>query len=93
MADAGGRFSAISAAEIPPIHHGSALVRGGLLRNKFSPPSPRRIPRRKFLFRQKIFLRILYFERLGSMCPLLKLSLSKKGNVIFISFIIVFDIN
>ena len=55
MADAGGRSTAISAAEVPPIRRRSALVRGGLPRNKFSPPSPRRIPRRKFLFRQKIF--------------------------------------
>ena len=66
MADAGGRFSAISAAEVPPIRRGSALVRGGLPRNKFSPPSPRRIPRRKFLFRQKNFLSDSASEAIGS---------------------------
>ena len=53
VADAGGRFSVFSAAEVPPIRLGSAQDRRGLPRNKFSPPSPRRIPRRKFLFRQK----------------------------------------
>ena len=36
-----------------PIRLGSAQDRRGLPRNKISPPSPRRIPRRKFLFRQK----------------------------------------
>ena len=56
MADACGRFSVFSAAEVPPIRRGSALIRGGLPRNLFSPPSPRRIPRRKFLFHQKKFL-------------------------------------
>ena len=44
MADAGGRFSVFSAAEVPPIRLGSAQDRRGLPRNKFSPPSPRRIP-------------------------------------------------
>ena len=53
VADAGGRFSVFSAAEVPPIRLGSAQDRRGLPRNKISPPSPRRIPRRKFLFRQK----------------------------------------
>ena len=48
VADAGGRFSVFSAAEVPQIRLGSALDRGGLPRNKFSPLSPRRIPRRNF---------------------------------------------
>ena len=47
MADAGGRFTVISAAEIQPIRRGSALVQGRMPRNKFSPPSPRRIPRQR----------------------------------------------
>ena len=66
MADAGGRFSVISAAEVPPIRRGSALVRSGLPRNKFIPPSPRRIPRRKFLFRQILFLAASASEAIGS---------------------------
>ena len=61
MADAGGRFSVFSAAEVPPIRCGSALVRGGLPRNLFSPPSPRR----KFLFRQKNFLSDSASEAIG----------------------------
>ena len=56
MADAGGRFSVFSAAEVPRIRRGPAQVRSGLPRNQFSPPSPQRIPRRKFLFRQKNIL-------------------------------------
>ena len=66
MADAGGRFSVISAAEVPPIRVGSAQDRGGLPRNKFSPPSPRRIPRRKFLFRQKNNLSDSASEAIGT---------------------------
>ena len=65
MADAGGRFSVFSAAEVPPIRRGSALVRGGPPRNLFSPPSPRRIPRRKFLFRQKNYLSDSASEAIG----------------------------
>ena len=65
VADACGRFSVFSAAEVPPIRRGSALIRGGLPRNLFSPPSPRRIPRRKFLFRQKKFLSDSASEAIG----------------------------
>ena len=66
MAVAGGRFSVISAAEVQPIRVGSAQDRGGLPQNKFSPPSPRRIPRRKFLFRQKNNLSDSASEAIGT---------------------------
>ena len=62
VADAGRRFSVISVPEVPPIRRGSALVRGRLPRIKFSLPSPRR----KFLFRQKIFLADSVLEAIGS---------------------------
>ena len=69
VADADGRFSVIFAPEVLPFRRGSALVQGRLPRNKFSLPSLRRIPRRKFLFRQKIFLADSASEAIGSIGP------------------------
>ena len=53
VADSRGLFSLFSAAEVPPIRGGSDRIRGGTNLFRASPPSPRRIPRRTFLFREQ----------------------------------------
>ena len=47
-------FQCIPPAEVPPIRRGSDRIRGGTNLFRGSPPSPRRIPRRNFLFRGEI---------------------------------------
>ena len=53
VADSRGLFTLFSAAEVPPIRGGSDRIRGGTNLFRGSPPSPRRIPRRTFLFREE----------------------------------------
>ena len=55
VADSRGLSSLFSAAEVPPIaiRGGSDRIRGGTNLFRASPPSPRRIPRRTFLFREQ----------------------------------------
>ena len=53
VADSRGLFTLFSAAEVPPIRGGSDRIRGGTNLFRGSPPSPRRIPRRTFLFREQ----------------------------------------